>query len=172
MAGNQRPDLMWCVETWVLAPDTLSGSPAHTWCHCAKGINSQTPTGGRPKTHREGLDGLAKEWSTLSDPTKDKSPKAQLVRAKARSPNLAFIHLSKDINFMMTRGQSCSDQVGGCGQVLLSGALPASPSWVHQSWWCSKSLPWSPLGQWHFWSLLLLCGMRRACYSTFITSFL
>lgn len=121
MAGNQRPDLMWCVETWVLAPDTLSGSPAHTWCHCAKGINSQTPTGGHPKTHREGLDGLAKEWSTLSDPTKDKSPKAQLVRAKARSPNLAFIHLSKDINFMMTRGQSCPDQVGGCGQVSWVG---------------------------------------------------
>lgn len=51
MAGNRRPEPMWHVETWVLAPDTLAGSPALTWAHCAKGMNSRTLTGGHPQTH-------------------------------------------------------------------------------------------------------------------------
>lgn len=88
MAGNWRPDPMQCVETRVVARDTLAGSPVHTWCYCAKGINSQTPTGGHPETHGERSDGVAKEWSTLSDPTKDRPPKAQLVRPKTRSPSI------------------------------------------------------------------------------------
>lgn len=130
-ARNQRPEPTWHVETCIVAPDTLAGSPAPMWAYCAEGMNSQTPTGGHPQTHARWpgwtSQGMAHpQWShqrqtfqSTVDPAEGQKPESGLHALVQRHQlhDATRMELPSRGGWPWPRSPSCV----------------ASPSWVRQA---------------------------------------